>query len=171
MPKADKAAWLVKSDTVKIQGWFASTSRRSFLKAIAVGGSFLENNTLIIGTEQAKAFWNDEEILSSLPSEYHNELMSALYHSDVQLVQDPTRKALAPGFDIHLPLDVELFVNRGKNGLAMRLVMPQIEEGVDGECGNFNGAVEDDSPSLIEERLRGVEVNNSEMLFGKQFTQ
>jgi uncharacterized ubiquitin-like protein YukD len=129
--------WLVKTALVHIQGRFnADVKGRSFLKALAVGGPFLQNNTFFIGTKLGQVFWNQEEILTSLPSSYQNGIISAKYHSNSVLVQDPTQKAKATGLDVDLPLGVKLLVNQGKNGLAIKISMPKIEDGQEGECGN-----------------------------------
>jgi len=163
--------WLVKSQYVRIQGRYNNVvgkgKTRSFLKAIAVGGKFLEGNKLIIGNLGTNVTWNDENILASLPSEYHNALISAMYHKDSMLVQDPTRKANAPGVDIELPLGVKLMVNRGKNGLGLKITMHKQEE-QDGECGNFNADKSDDTDELISQRL-GKGVKPYEVMFHNSF--
>jgi hypothetical protein len=165
--------WLVKSSLVHIQGRYNfiknSAQRNShFLRVIAVGGPFLKNNTLIIGWLGTKALWNDDEILTSVPSKFQNDLVSAEYHKGSMLVQDETRKAIAPGVDVHLPLGVKLLLNRGKHGLGVKITMPQLEGGQDGECGNFNRDADDDSETLISKRMgRGIHAH--ELLFRNAF--
>jgi len=163
----------VKSSLVHIQGRYNFINNdqkksRTFLRVIAVGGPFLENNTLIIGWRGTKAFWNDNEILKAVPSEFQNPLITARYHWDSVLVQDETRKSSAPGVDVQLPLGVKLVVNRGKHGLGVKITMPQLQGGQDGECGNFNRDKTDDSATLISKRL-GNGIRPSDLLFRNAF--
>jgi hypothetical protein len=159
--------WLVKSSFVHIQGRFniakqADKHHRTFLTVLAVGGPFLENNTLTIGAEGAKIFWNDEEILTSMPSIFENNVVSARYHADSVLVHDAARTA--PGVDVDLPLGVMLTVNRGKNGLGVKITMPKLEGGQNGQCGNFNHDASDDTEDMIVK-----DITPSELLFRKGF--
>jgi len=158
--------WLVKSSLVHIQGRYevsASSNRKgSFMTVLAVGGPFFRNHTLVLGKKDAKVFFDDEEILSKLPSKYQNKLMKASYHEDGKLVQDPSRKA--PAIDIQLPLHVKLLVNRGKNGVGVQIDMPRMSDGQDGQCGNFNGNGGDDTEELIEQRI-GTTISADELLF------
>jgi hypothetical protein len=161
--------WLVKSSQVQIQGRFNRVEGgRLFLRGLAVSGSFLQGNTLLISGHIAggKVFWNSEEILTSAPSTYSNGLFSASFGSK-PLVQDPARKAKEPGFDLDLPLGVKLLVNRGQHGLGVKITMPQME-GLDGQCGNFNGDGQDDTPKLISERM-GMDVLFPELVFRHPF--
>ncbi len=155
--------WLVKSSPIHIQARYQAVGDKSrvFLKMIGVGGPFLQNNTLIIGDRGGKSFWNQQEILSSLPSEFHNGIVSAKYHSASELVQDPERTTA--GVDVELPLGVKLLVNQGKNGLGIRITTPKIEGGQDGECGNFNGNGQDDTAELTSKRI-GSEIMSGELL-------
>jgi hypothetical protein len=161
--------WLVKSPQVQMQGRFNRVEGgRLFLRGLAVSGPFLQGNTLLISghIDGGKVFWNSEEILTSAPSKYSNDFISANFGSE-SLVQDSTRKAEEPGFDIDLPLGVKLLLNRGRHGLGVKITMPQME-GLDGQCGNFNGDGQDDTPKLISERM-GMHVLFSELLFRHPF--
>jgi hypothetical protein len=158
--------WLVKSSLVHIQGRYevsASSNRKgSFMTVLAVGGPFFRNHTLVVGKKDAKVFFDDEEILASLPSKYQNKLMKASYHEDGKLVQDAKRTA--PAVDVQLPLHVKLMVNRGKNGVGVQIDMPRMSDGQDGQCGNFNGNGGDDTEELIEQRI-GTTISADELLF------
>jgi len=162
--------WLVKSSRIHIQARFnyVPKHKTAFVKVLAVGGPFLQNNTLRIAKKSWKAFWNDQEILSELPSTFKNSLVSAKYHDHSMLVQDPEKEARAPGIDISLPEGVKLLVNRGAYGLAVKITMPKLEEGQDGQCGNFNGMTGDDTKELISARV-GNEVSVPETLFAHPF--
>jgi hypothetical protein len=162
--------WLVKSSRIHIQGRFnyVAKHKTSFMKVLAVGGPFLQNNTLRIAKKSWKAFWNDQEILSDLPSTFKNSLVSAKYHEHSKLVQDPEKEAMAPGVDVTLPEGVKLLVNRGAYGLAVKITMPKLQDGQDGQCGNFNGLNGDDTKELISARV-GNQVALTESLFPHPF--
>lgn len=160
-------AWLVKSPDVHIQGRFsvADGGKATFLTDLAVGGPFLEGNTLLIGKHGRQVLWNDDEILFHLPSKFEKTcLISAQYDAESMLVQDPTQKAKAPGVHIQLPQGVKLLVNRGKNGLGVSITMPKAQAGQDGQCGNFNGLANDDTSELISTRS-AAQVSLGESLF------
>lgn len=158
--------WLVKSPLVHIQGRYNVVNRNrkhSFLRVLAVGGPFLGNNTLVIGNRRAKVKWNDYEILPAMGSEFRNRFIKARYHQDSKLVQDFNRSA--PGTDIDLPLNVNMLVNRGKNGVGVMITMPRFEGGQDGQCGNFNGDANDDTAAMISHRMGGDHIMRDELLF------
>ena len=162
--------WLVRSSLVHIQGRYNSVDpsrQKVFLKGLAVGGPFLQNNTLFV-SHNRKMSWNDEAILTTLPSRYMNRLISASFYEDAMLVQDPTRQGHAPGLDVSLPLNVNLHVTEGKNGLGVRINMPPLSGGQDGLCGNFNGLGSDDTPELVSRRL-GAHIAPAELLFRHSF--
>jgi len=163
--------WLVKSEHVHIQGRFNMVNgvKATYLTALAVGGPFLEGNTLLISGQNGRALWNGEEILSSLPSKFTKAgLISANYTKESMLVQDPTRPSRAPGVHIELPLGVKLLVNRGRNGLGVSITMPKAQSGQDGQCGNFNGLVGDDNAEFLSVR-NGAEIAPGELLFQHEF--
>merc|ERR1712046_552541 len=67
--------WLVKSSAVKIQARYASIdglpAENSFVHALAVGGPFLKNNTLVVGaSETGIVSWNGVEILHEKASSF-----------------------------------------------------------------------------------------------------
>merc|ERR1719265_52325 len=119
--------WLVKSPHVHIQGRFhVANGKASHLKAIAVGGPFLQGNVLRVADQDGRAFWNDKEILTAVPSKFRDSCsISASYHTESVVVQDPTRASQAPGADIFLPGGIKLLVNRGKEGLGVAISMPK----------------------------------------------
>jgi len=163
--------WIVKNNLIQIQGRFNqknNRTQRTFLRSVAIGGPFLENNTLLIGKQNGKVFWNNDTILSSMPSEFSNDLIYAKYHNESFYVQDPRR--VFPGIDIELPLGVKLLVNRGKNGVGMRITVPvaDLPGSFDGQCGNANGIEDDDTIELIETR-NSHRVEPADLLFHNSF--
>lgn len=158
--------WLVKSPHVHIQGRFhVVDGKTNYLKAIAVGGPFLQGNILRIADQDGRAFWNDKEILTTVPSKFRDGCaISASFHTESVVVQDPTRASQAPGADVFLPGGIKLLVNRGKQGLGVAISMPKAPGGQDGHCGNFNDFAGDDAVELISGRL-GVTIEPHELLF------
>jgi len=157
--------WLVKSDDVQIQGrYMKNTSAANWtnLVSLALGGPFLEGNTFIIQTLSGKVTWNGEEILSHMGSEFSNNLISAKYHTDAEIVKDGHR---GPGIEISLPHSVKLMVNRWKLGLAAKIQMCSVS-GQDGQCGNFNGDHHDDVQGILMARLPSKKLAENEHLHG-----
>lgn len=160
--------WLVKNLMVSIQGRFMvhANQKRSYLRVLAVGGPFLQNNTFLLGgygPDGAKVYWNEEEILTTMGSTFKNELIAITYTNNTRLVQDQDRMA-KQGFEISLPFSIQMLVNRGKNGLGLEISMPKLPGGQDGECGNFNGDSSDDTAELIADRV-GIQIRPCDLLF------
>jgi len=167
--------WLVRHPMVNIQGRFnvVDHKKHSFLRVVAVSGPFIQNNTLVIGPMNgvgtAKSYWNQEEILPTLGSVYENYLVKAKWTDSQRLVQDSERTAA--GVDVQFPLGISMVVNRGKNGLGLKISMPNLkkdgyEGAFDGQCGNFNGDSQDDTEELISERI-GANIPPNDLLFRK----
>jgi len=166
--------WLVKSDRVKIQGRFglAKDNRHSFLKAVAIGGPFLNGNTLRLGTNEGLSLWNNKPILQLLNSTFlrhlDDSLVLAKYHNAVQHVKDPCRTT--DGVEVHLPLGIKVLLNRFDTWLGLRIHMEPVKGGQDGECGNFNGSPDDDTLESIQDRMQ-VKVADEESLFSIPFSE
>lgn len=162
--------WLVKSAMIYMQGRFniapkAQNDEQSWLRVLAVGGPFLKNNTLKFGTHNSKTFWNDQEILSGLPSVYRNEFISAKYTPNSEHVQDSSKTV--PGIEVDLPLGVKLLLNRGtKQNLAIKITVPKNIGHLDGQCGNFNGLAADDTETLISQRME-IKVSHDNALIDR----
>eukprot|EP00928_Gymnodinium_smaydae_P088632 TRINITY_DN726_c0_g1_i2.p1 TRINITY_DN726_c0_g1~~TRINITY_DN726_c0_g1_i2.p1 ORF type:complete len:869 (+),score=195.53 TRINITY_DN726_c0_g1_i2:67-2607(+) len=141
--------WLVRSARVHIQASYEHPPGQpnvTALSVLAVGGPFLNNNTLIMRPLNGKSTWNGKEILpvGELPSAFVNDQVSAFYHADAELVKDGTRGL---GVDIVLPAGVTLTVNRWKISLAAKITMcsqAKLPGGQGGQCGNYNGDPADD---------------------------
>lgn len=163
--------WLVKSDEVHIQGRYkvdaSSNYSETRLKSIAVGGPFLQNNALVIGTAGKNILWNGEEVMELNDAEFQiANLVNASYLKATQLVQDGTQTS--PGIIAEFALGVKLVVNRQRDGLGIAITMPPVAGGQDGQCGNCNGDRSDDSAQLIAGRL-GLQVQKKERIFRTPF--
>jgi hypothetical protein len=157
--------WLVKNDLVHIQAryWHDKANPEwTNLGALAIGGPFLDNNTLVIRSLGAATTWNDQEILALLPSRFENSLVSAKYHSGSETVKDGKP---GPGLDIELPMGVKLVVNRWKQNLAAKITMCHTQGLQTGQCGNFNGNANDDAQEILSAGNK-QSVPSHEFLFG-----
>jgi hypothetical protein len=167
--------WLVhgKADdgqSVSIQARYmrddSASERQLFVKSLAVGGDFLEGNTLVIRPLQDNITWTTpdgdcSEVLDEQTSKFNVKgLLKAKRHTNARLVEDPSIEN--PGVDIELPKGVKLLVNRQKNYVNVVVTMPPLSA-QDGLCGNFNGNADDDSLEMIEER--DPRVANGKSLF------
>jgi hypothetical protein len=141
--------WLVRSQRVHIQAryWHNKTHPDwTNLGALAIGGPFLENNTLIIRPLKGALTWNGNEILATLPSQFSNKYVRARYRRDAELVQNGLS---GPGVEVELPDGVSLTVNRWMRSLAAKIVMCPQKDGQAGQCGNFNGNDKDDIDEAV----------------------
>jgi len=162
--------WLVKSGLVEIQGRYSMVQQRDankpFMTAVAIGGSFLQGNKLLIEAANGGVTWSGQSILTELPSEFHmDSLVKAKYDNESSVVQDPAQRTR--GIDVELPRGVKLTVNRFPYHIGLAITMTKLaagEGGQDGQCGNFNGNVMDDTAELIQQRM-GKQVAASDLIF------
>jgi len=160
--------WLVKSDSVMIQGRYGTTQfterGMSAMLALAVSGPFLKNHTLIIQQiDDGHVLFDGEPIVEEFPSEFVQNFMRVQYkegetHIDDVLSGYPVKLVRA-----FLPRSVDLRVNRWSKHIDAIIRMPQQVDGQDGHCGNFNLDASDDSKSLILQRSSAV--SSTESLF------
>jgi hypothetical protein len=146
--------WLVKSDLVHIQGTYIKNlthPNQTSLGAVAIGGPFLNKNVLTFRPLSENVTWNEQPILSTFPSEFHNSVVLAKYHAESELVKDGKR---GQGIDVTLPQGVQLTVNRWNQSLALKIHMGARQEGQDGQCGNYNGDANDDTKEFLFETNR-----------------
>jgi hypothetical protein len=154
--------WLVNNDHIRIQGRYLENKTSPdliSLGALAVGGPFLEGNTLVIRPSSEKTTWNGKEVLRAIPSEFSNDLVAAKYHDKAENVKDGSH---GPGIEIDLPLGVRLTVNRWKQSLAAIIQMCPQKGEQSGQCGNYNANARDDAAVIAS---RGQRVSPSEFLF------
>jgi len=146
--------WLVKGGDVAIQAHYHESHHhegRKSLNKLAIGGPFLKNKSLIIGTEGESITFNGEEILSAGGSGvFTSRLITAVSSFESHRVKDGT---VGAGIDFKLPLGIEITVNRQHDSLAVEIRMPPLKGGQDGHCGNFNGDASDDVEQVLLDRI------------------
>jgi len=161
--------WIVKSDSVKIQSRYVAlpiTNGLAVTQQIAVGGSFLGGNVLIVTPTETK--WNGLPILGGFPSNFQNDLVRIEYNQQGTTLQKGRAGKALHVVHIHLPLGVEITVNRWLDtaeGMYVNLkVQMNPVPGMDGHCGNYNGIAADDARLQVRARFGIGDVPANELL-------
>jgi len=162
--------WIVKSNTVQIQGLYRAThatSGLSVMKQIAFGGPFLQGHKLLIGTDVAT--FDGQAILSGFPAQWNNELVTAVYDGQGTTLQEGRDGKQLHIVHLTLPLGVTVQINRWMeaaegNYVNAKITMPA-QPGQDGHCGNFNDNQADDDRLQIRARIGTNGVEAGELLF------
>lgn len=157
--------WVVKSQSVLIQGRYGAANRNgnSRVAALAIGGPFLNNHTLII--EIGQTLWDGQQILTAVPAGFSDpsDLLSATAkaakgkHGNGQIRNGET-------LQFKLPQEVTLTINRWATHLDVLISMRRVQGGQDGHCGNFNFNALDDTKTAIVERI-GQPIPDAQLLF------
>jgi hypothetical protein len=145
--------WLVSSEQVRIQAHYMPdetlAAKNLFVSAVAVGGPFLRNKTVIIGALDGAVTYDGREIL---PSPQGNNLEKPLAAEFVFLVH--ATQSSAGDVEVRLPSNVKLLVTREADHVNVVIEMPeQTDGGQDGLCGNFNGLAADDTLGIVAKRF------------------
>jgi len=163
--------WIVKSDTVWIQGLYKpthATSGLSVLKSIAFGGKFIQDHKLVIGATAGEATWDGQQILTMFPSNFRNELVTAAYDSNGDTMQEGRQGKQLHVVHLTLPMGVNVQINRWMeasegNYINAKITMPA-QPNQDGHCGNFNGNQADDDRIQIRARIGTTGVEASQLI-------
>jgi hypothetical protein len=165
--------WLVKSDTVWMQARYeptAVTNGLSVMKEITIGGPFLKSSDgkmNVLRVTPVAAMWNGMGIIGGFPDQWTNEDPPVKVTTDGEGMRlQPYREGKSTKVvHIHLPLEIEVQINRWLNPdegfyINTRIVMSS-QPNQDGHCGNFNGDPSDDTRPAIRARIgtNGVEDN------------
>jgi len=165
--------WIVKSDTVNIQGRFEATQwtkdndHTDFSSMTAIVVAF-EGKKLEVQTAVGKILCNGNEILQGFGSASCGEAQVD-FDSNGQLVD--SAMAFLPHKVVHvlLPHGIKIQINRWPNFINALIIMPKMHGGQDGVCGNYNGIVSDDSGHELHRRF-GQGVNAHECLFSNHIS-
>mmetsp|Transcript_55345 Transcript_55345/g.109994 ORF Transcript_55345/g.109994 Transcript_55345/m.109994 type:complete len:497 (-) Transcript_55345:84-1574(-) len=155
--------YIVKSNVISIQGRYLPTKFTNGLavtKMVAIGGSLLKGNKLIIGP--LSATWNGAPILTGFPSHFDQpDIVHADYDNVGNLVDtalDASKKKI-----VHVkindgsPEGLLVQVNRwtasvGNEYVNFKITMHSRPD-QDGHCGNFNGNAADDDRMAVRQRV------------------
>merc|ERR1712039_589985 len=156
--------WVVKSNTVHIQGRFLGTKYTEGLAAthqIAVGGPFLQGHKIEVGTRESGLITVDgQPVLGTFPSTYTGAGFSLKYDSMGQVpdvVPEGNEKRIV---HMMLPQGVKVQIYQWNNYVDVQIELAP-QPGQDGVCGNFNGNHGDDTTQAIIQRI-GARVRPAE---------
>ncbi|CAJ1442891.1 unnamed protein product [Effrenium voratum] len=162
--------WLVKNEKIQIQGRYGTTiftpSNQSALLALALGGPWLNNNTLIIEPVDGKITWNGEEILQGFPSTFVQPMVNLRYMPGEEHIDGVLKGYPVKLLQAYFVRNVGLTVNRWPKHIDAIIRMPQQLGGQDGHCGNFNFDMSDDTQEQILSRVSMV--SDSESIFPEE---
>jgi hypothetical protein len=159
--------WIVKSDSVHIQGRYKATPFTNGLAAtnsVAVGGPFLNGHVLKVGPmENGQITWDNQPILGAFGTFDAAGLGTINYNDQGELVDEAQSHLQRHIVHMTLPNNVQVQVMRWANHINLRITMSSVP-GQDGHCGNFNGNPGDDTTDQIRARI-GLGVPQGESLF------
>merc|ERR1719223_347436 len=92
------------------------------------------------------------------------KIRSCLFWGDAHLVDEAASVWTTRAVHLSLPKGVHMTIFRWGNYLDMKITMPELDGGVDGSCGNFNGNPADDTPAEIFKRI-GARVTDGQLMF------
>jgi hypothetical protein len=169
--------WIVRSDTVYIQGRYMPTpvtNGLSVMKEIAIGGPFLQGpdgTKNVLRISALTATWNGGGIIPGFPDKWSNK------NPNIEIVTDGSGEIMQSsraGKQLHvvhvkLPYSIDLQINRWNEAgegeyINMKLTM-SAQPNQDGHCGNFNGNPGDDTRPLIRSRIGTTGVDPQDLLF------
>merc|ERR1711994_755964 len=155
--------YIVKSGIISIQGRYLPTKFTNGLavtKLVAIGGSLLKGNKLIIGP--LAATWNGAPILGGFPSHFQQPgLLTVDYDNVGALVDtalDPSKKKtvhvkISDGSPEGLTVQVNRWTASPGNEYVNWKISMHSRPGQDGHCGNFNGNAADDDRLAVRQRV------------------
>jgi hypothetical protein len=164
--------WLVKSDTVHVQGKYGCTQATNGLavtKAIGVSGSFIRNAKLIIGSTYAS--YNGQPILQTFPSEFNSPdgLIHIQYNCHGEVLQEGRGGKELHVVHVQLPDGVTMQINRwdepGEGDYINTKIHMSNQPNQDGQCGNFNGNPADDARLMVRARMGKNGVAQQDLIF------
>lgn len=165
--------WIVKSDTVKIQGRYLSTPFTRGLSAmhqLAVGGPFMQGHKLTVGPMDGGQIMCDGlPICGGFPSQASCGGVALIKYDGEGGPSDDVDSNEIEKHIVHLELPggVRIEILRWANHINGKILMRHPVAGQDGGCGNFNNDPDDDSEKQIKARI-GKRVDASQLLFDHQ---
>jgi len=165
--------WLVKTPEISIQGRFEGTKYTVGLAAtnqIVVGGAFLGNHKIEVGTQDSKILTVDgQPVFASFPAAPYKAAdgsFTVTYDAQGEVpdvVPEGNEKRIVK---MTLPRGIQVNVYQWNNYIDATITMAP-QPGQDGVCGNFNGNKADDTTQTIMQRV-GARVQPSQSLLSGQ---
>jgi len=151
--------WLVKSEPVHIQARFRLSGEfipdRAAIGAVAVGGPFLKGHRLLFEPLDGKVTFDGKDAKNGWWWKKNNLLSMRENESSIE---------------VELPMGITLLLRRLDKHVDVKITMPQIPGGVDGECGNYDGIAENDEENGIQGRMGSMMIESHQLLFAKENT-
>lgn len=161
-----KVFWLVKSQSVWVQGWAKGSEGK--LLGIAVGGAFMQGHKLVLlkGKSTLEARFDGEVVLRQPGDEFRapglveglwaEQWQAGLHNSEILEVRTERQFDVGPWperfvgqpqggiFLFRFPGGVEITAT-GVDFMSVVVTMPRQAGAMGGYCGNFNGSPDDDA--------------------------
>jgi len=153
--------WLVKSEPVQIQARFRLSGEfvpdRAAIGAVAVGGPFLKGHSFIVEPLDGKVTFDGKETAKGRS-----------VHSEFRVSDLLILRQTGDTVEAKLPMGVTLLLRRLNKHVDVKITMPEIPGGVDGECGNYDGISENDGEESIQARMDSLMIDKASLLFEEQ---
>merc|ERR1719223_1689093 len=163
--------WIVKNDQVHIQGRYMGTAYTYGLAAtqkVAVGGPFLQDHVIEVEPTEHRygghILVDGTPVLTQFGQDRVGNVATIDYNGNGHLVDEAASVWTTRAVHLSLPKGVHMTIFRWGNYLDMKITMPQLDGGVDGSCGNFNGNPADDTPAEVFKRI-GARVTDGQLMF------
>merc|ERR1740130_1915117 len=155
--------WLVKSQPIYIQGRFRLSGEfkpdRAAIGAVAIGGPFLKKHKLIVEPLDGQVSFDGKTLEDGV-----FQLTKSGGHDVALKVQQDGHG----GVEMILPMNVKLLFRRMAKHVDVKITMPKIKGGVDGECGNNDGIAENDDEETVQSRMGAMMVDDNMLLFPRE---
>merc|ERR1719356_2124682 len=160
-----------------MQGRFlptAITNGLSVMKEIAIGGPFLQSangQKNVLRISALHATWNGRPIIPGFPDRWSNAdpPVEVVTDGSGQLLQSTRAGKQMHVVHVKLPLYITLQINRwnepGEGDYINTMITMSKQPNQDGQCGNFNGVLEDDTRPMIRSRIGTTGVPQEDLLF------
>jgi len=160
--------WLVKSQPIYVQGRFRFSREfvpdRAAVGAIAIGGPFLRGSVLVVEALDGDIRFGGEVVMPG-HANFTFSRPGMLLSQHTNLVADGGART---HIEAKLPEGMTVRVARFPRHVDVKISMPPVQTGMDGECGNYNGDDEDDKSEFLAERNDGnLLVEDKYLLFRK----
>jgi len=169
--------WIVRSDTVKIQGFYSAlpmTNGLAVLKALAISGPFIKGNKLILQSMDKGSgivLYNGQPVLPSFPMSWKSPdgLISIDYNNVGGTIQYGRNQNNMHVLHVHMPDATYIQVNQwneaGEGAYMNARITMRAQPNQDGHCGNFNGNIADDARVQVRARVSRTGVPANELIF------